>query len=297
MLILLGLAVVFGSVIAGFMLEHGHPLVLMQPSEVLIVAGASVGIAVIANPRRNLKRLLQAAASVRRAHEYSSAYYLELLKVLYALFYVGRRGGPSALEKHVDDPAHSEAFSAYPLVLNDQPTLVFLCDSLRIATSAGINADEMRWLTALDAGVQGSQDRQPVRALATVADSLPGLGIVAAVLGVVVTMQSLGGAASEIGQKVAAALVGTFIGILLCYGVVGPLAGRLETMNRDRAECLEVLRTALVAYIRGASPLVAAEFARRTIPTDLRPSFDTMADELRRNVRLPQVQEAASPAA
>ena len=152
-------------------------------------------------------------------------------------------------------------------------------------TAAGLDSRELDHLMNLDIAVQRSGRQQPVGALMTVADSLPGLGIIAAVLGVVVTMQALGGPAGEIGQKVAAALVGTFLGILLCYGAVGPLAARLNALSRERIEYLEVVRIAMTVFATGASPIIAAEFARRSIPVDLRPTFETMDEELRRGIR------------
>jgi chemotaxis protein MotA len=151
-----------------------------------------------------------------------------------------------------------------------------------MAISAGLTGAELERLMTLDMDVQRSGRQQPLRVLTNVADSLPGLGIIAAVLGVVVTMQALGGPAGEIGQKVAAALVGTFLGILLCYGVIGPIANHLECLSKARSEYLQVLRVALTSFFHGASPIVAAEAARRTIPLDLRPTLDEMEKQLRR---------------
>jgi chemotaxis protein MotA len=171
-------------------------------------------------------------------------------------------------------------------VLSDAEATNFICDSFRMAISAGLSEQEVERLMAVDMEVQRSGRQQPLRVLISVADALPGLGIVAAVLGVVVTMQALGGPAQAIGHKVAAALVGTFFGILLCYGVVSPISSRLESMGKARMEYLQVLRVAITSFFRGASPLVAAESARRSIPLDLRPSLEEMETQLRRE-RIP----------
>jgi chemotaxis protein MotA len=193
----------------------------------------------------------------------------------------------------MEDPRQSEIFSENPVLANDPETLSFLCDSYRIATAAGLDAGEVEKLLALDLEVQRGGRNQPVNVLMHLADSLPGLGIVAAVLGVVVTMQALGGPASEVGHKVAAALVGTFLGILLCYGLVAPLATHLQQINRTRTEILHVIRAGLLAFFRGCSPIVAAEFARRAVPLDLRPSFELTETELRRNTHVPSVSREA----
>lgn len=285
--ILAGLLVVFGSVLAGFMIEEGHPLVLAQPAELLIIIGAGAGTVLVANPRRSLRNVAEALGSLRRPPPISRQFYLELLKLLYVAFAVSQRNGVAELERHMEDPRQSEIFSENPILANDPETLAFLCDSFRIATAAGLDAGEVERLLALDLEVQRSGRNQPVNVLMHLADSLPGLGIVAAVLGVVVTMQALGGPASEVGHKVAAALVGTFLGILLCYGLVAPLATHLQQINRARTEVLHVIRAGLLAFLRGCSPIVAAEFARRGVPLDLRPSFELTETELRRNTHVP----------
>jgi len=282
MLILAGLVVVLGSVLAGYLMERGSIFVLMQPAELLIICGGALGILLVSNPRRNLRVLASAVASLRWRHGPDAEGYLAVLRLLYVLFQFSRRAGVAALETHVETPRRSEIFRPCPQVLRDKAALDFICDSWRIGIAAGLDGGEMERLMSLDLEVQRSGRHQPARMLGTLADSLPGLGIVAAVLGVVVTMRALGGPASEIGQKVAAALVGTFLGILLCYGVVGPLSTHLECLNRERTEYLHAIRASIVAFFHGASPMVAAEAGRRSIPLDLRPSFDVMERHLRR---------------
>jgi chemotaxis protein MotA len=288
-LILAGLLVVLGSVLAGYLLEHGNIFVLLQPAELLIIAGGALGIILVSNPRRNLLALFRAMIFIRRHRPHTEEGYLVVLKLLYVLFQYSRRAGLPGLEPHVEAPHKSEIFRACRAVLADEGVVDFICDSFRIAIAAGLDSNDMERLMALDVEVQRSGRQQPVRALVTVADSLPGLGIIAAVLGVVVTMRALGGPAGEIGQKVAAALVGTFLGILLCYGVVGPLASHLECLNRARGEYLQVVRVAIVSFFHGGSPMVSAEAARRSIPLDVRPSFDEM-ERLLRKAKIPAVR-------
>ncbi|MBS1877072.1 MAG: flagellar motor stator protein MotA [Acidobacteria bacterium] len=291
LLIIGGVVVVLASVAAGFLLENGKPLVLFQPAEFLIIVGGALGILVAGNPKRNLSRLLQAVKEMGRKSSYTRQLYLEALKVLYVLFSFGRRKGLGALASKLEKPDNCDLLAQYPEFLNDREALAFLCDSIRVAEVAGLESDELDELMAVDLDVQRNVSQQLVSAISRVADSLPGLGIVAAVLGVVVTMQAIEGPAAQIGHKVAAALVGTFLGILLCYGVVGPVASHLSARNRARAEYLHVLRAGLVAFQKGASPVVAAEYSRRSIPSDLRPSFDAMEYELRRNTRVPETSE------
>lgn len=292
LLIIGGVVVVLASVAAGFLLENGQPLVLFQPAEFLIIVGGSIGILLAGNPRRNLSRLIDALKAMNGKHAYSPAVYQQALKVLYVMFSFGRRKGLGALASKLEKPENCDLLSQYPEFVEDGEALTFLCDSIRLAEVAGLEPEELDELMAVDLDVQRNVSQQLVHSLSRVADSLPGLGIVAAVLGVVVTMQSIEGPAAQIGHKVAAALVGTFLGILLCYGVVGPVASHLGAWNKSRAEYLHVLRAGVVAFQKGASPVVAAEYARRSIPSDLRPTFDAMEYELRRNTRIPENTEA-----
>ncbi len=292
MLVIIGLVIVLGAVALGYVLEQGQLLVLLQPAELIIIAGAGIGILLVSNPPRNLRKIFSAIWSLHRRSPHSLDFYLDVLKLLYVLLAYAQRQGVAVLEQHVEDPDSSSIFSEHSALFQDDAALLFLCDSIRTVTSTGIDAEELDRVMAVDLEVQRAGRQQAVHSLLNVADSLPGLGIVAAVLGVVVTMQALGGPASEIGHKVAAALVGTFLGILLCYGVVGPIATNLQNRNRGRLEVLQVIRAALSASLRGCSPIVAAEFARRSIPIELRPTYEHMENELRRNTRLPAIRVA-----
>ena len=210
-----------------------------------------------------------------------------------------RKEGLLSVEMDVEKPAESAIFKSNPDFLNNHHARDFVCDTLRTAITGGVEPFEMDQMMELDMEVHHHDATQPVSALATVADALPGLGIVAAVLGVVITMEAIGGSPDKIGSKIAAALVGTFLGIFLCYGVVGPLAARLEHLNEGRTQLLQVLRTGMVSFAYGASPILAVEYARRSIPVEQRPSFTEMESNIRRSARIPTVAVpgASDPAA
>ncbi|HEV2448343.1 MAG TPA: MotA/TolQ/ExbB proton channel family protein, partial [Candidatus Sulfopaludibacter sp.] len=189
----------------------------------------------------------------------------------------------------VEDPRQSKIFTNHPEFLRDEVTRDFVCDSLRMLVIGITTPHELDQLMDLDLDVQRRGRSEPVSALNSLADALPGLGIVAAVLGVVITMEAIGGSPETVGQKVAAALVGTFLGILLCYGVVGPAASRLGHLGESQAQFLQVLRIAMVSFARGASPILAVEYARRSIPIELRPSFLEMEKTIKREAKIPPV--------
>jgi chemotaxis protein MotA len=208
--------------------------------------------------------------------------------MLYEVFVYSKRArGIMQLEADIEQPESSPIFSNHPLFLRDRVTRDFVCDSLRMLVIGATTPQELDRLMDLDIDIQSRGRYEPVNALGAVAEALPGLGIVAAVLGVVITMGALGGSPESIGQKVAAALVGTFLGILLCYGVVGPVASRLEHVSEGQAQFQQVLRIAIVAYARGATPLLALEFARRSIPVEFRPSFVEMETAIKRDAIIP----------
>ena len=287
MLALIGIALVFLAVLGGFALERGNLFVLLQPAEVLIVGGAALGITLAANPPAVLRKIAKDARRVFRASPYNREYFLRHLRMLYEVFVYTRRAGPTALESDVEDPDNSRIFTNHPGFLRDHVTRDFVCDSLRMLVIGITSPHELDQLMDLDIDVQRRSRQDPVTALSALADALPGLGIVAAVLGVVITMEAIGGSPDTVGQKVAAALVGTFLGILGCYGVVGPAAARLAHLSESETQFLQVLRVAMVAFARGASPILAVEYARRSIPIELRPTFLDMEKTIKRDARIP----------
>jgi chemotaxis protein MotA len=273
MFAIIGIVIVFGCIVAGYLMEHGNLKVLLQPAELVIILGAAIGTVLIANPLHILKKLAGGVAATFGGSPFNKERYMDSLKLMYELFSRARKEGLMALEADSDNPEQSAIFSKYPKFLKDHHALAFVCDALRMAASGGIEAFDADQMMELDMEVHHHDATQPVAALSTMADSLPGLGIVAAVLGVVITMGALGGPPEEIGRKVAAALVGTFLGILLCYGLIGPIASNMSKIAEDEHAYYHVLRVMLVALLKGTAPSVAIEIGRRAIPSHLRPSF------------------------
>jgi chemotaxis protein MotA len=273
---ILGILVVFGAVIGGFLMEQGKLLVLVQPSELVIIGGAAVGTILVANPLPTIIKIFRSVFKVLGGNPYGKAYYLESLKMLNDIFQFARKSGMAKLEEDVENPQKSATFSKYPKMLKDHHLLHFVCDTLRMAVSGVVPPYDLDALLENDIDVHHHEQMVPVRALSTVADALPGLGIVAAVLGVVITMGALSGPPEQIGEKVGAALVGTFLGILLSYGVVAPLAANIEKMVDAGTQFYQVMRAGLMAFAKGMAPPIAVEFARRAIPHEVRPTFREM---------------------
>jgi len=281
MLVIVGIVIVIGAIAGGYLMEHGKLLVLMQPAELMIIFGAAVGTVVVANPLPTLKKILGGLLGVFSGGPYTKPYYLENLKMIYELYNLARKSGTAKLEEEVDNPTKGQVLSKYPKFLKSHHALCFLCDTLRTAVSGGVEPFEIDSMMEIDLEVHHRESNEPVSALSTMADSLPGLGIVAAVLGVVITMGALGGPKEEIGHKVAAALVGTFLGILLCYGIFGPLASAMGKQNTAEGHYMGFLRMAALAFVKGLSPMMAVEMARRAIPTGVRPTFQEMESTCR----------------
>ena len=276
MFIIIGIVVVFGSIVAGYLMEHGNLRVLLQPAELIIIGGAAVGTLLIANPLHVVKKIAGGVANSLKGSQFSKVFYLETLKMCYEILNKARKDGLLAIESDIEEPDKSAVFSKYPQFLKNHHTRDFVCDTLRMAVTGGIDPFDLDQMMDLDMEVSHRVDNAPIAALSTVADALPGLGIVAAVLGVVITMGALGGPPEEIGHKVAAALVGTFLGILLCYGLVGPLAANMAKRAEEEHAYIYVVRVVLISFIKGAAPIQALEFGRRAIPGYLRPDFNDM---------------------
>jgi chemotaxis protein MotA len=272
MFTIIGILVVFGAVVAGYLMERGNRLVLVQPAELIITGGAGIGTILIANPVHILKKLTRGITGTFKGSSYTQEWYTQTLK-MYEPFMRARKDGLMALETDSDNPEQSAIFSKYPNFLKDHHALACVCDSVRMASSGGIEPFDADQMIETDMDVHHHEAAQPVTALSTMADSLPGLGIVAAVLGVVITMGALGGPPEEIGHKVAAALVGTFLGILLCYGLIGPISQNMNKAAEDEHAYYQVLRVMIVAFMKGTAPSMAVEIGRRAIPGHVRPTF------------------------
>jgi chemotaxis protein MotA len=294
MFAIIGIVIVFGSVIGGFLMEKGHMQVLLQPAELLIIAGAATGTLLVANPIHIIKGIAAGLLGALKGSPFTKSRYLNALKMMYQFLNKVRKEGLLSVENDVEKPTESAIFKNYPEFLADHHARDFVCDTLRTAITGGVDPFDMDQMMELDMQVHHHEATLPVSALTTVADALPGLGIVAAVLGVVITMGALGGPPEEIGEKVAAALVGTFLGILLCYGVAGPLSSSMAKTADEQNEYLHVLRVLLLAFLKGSAPMIAIEMGRRAIPAHVRPSFDEMEKNCKGAATAPAAEAAAA---
>ena len=273
MISIVGILVVFGAVIGGFLMEKGQLAVLIQPAELVTIGGAALGTLIAANPMHILKGLGAGMMAIISGSPFNKQRYVETLKMMFDLFTKARKEGLVAIEADIEGADKSPIFAQYPKFMKDHHIKDFVCDTMRMAITGGVLAFDVDQMMELDMEVHHHSTGQTTGALSTVADALPGLGIVAAVLGIVITMGALGGPPEEIGHKVAAALVGTFLGILMCYGVLGPLASAMTKMNEEEHAYYHILRVVMLAFMKGTTPILAVELARRAIPAHNRPSF------------------------
>jgi len=282
MFTIVGLVVVIGSVLLGYTMHHGKLGVLWQVTEFIIIGGAGIGSMIISNPPAVLSRTLKAVLGLLKPNPFDAKAYQELLQLLYEIFQTARKDGLIALEPHIEEPEKSSLFSRFPGFMHHHQAVSLLCDTLKVLLTGAVEDHHLAEILDLDLERMHEEEHQVPAALTRVSDAMPGFGIVAAVLGVVITMGSIGGAASEIGEKVAAALVGTFLGILLSYGMIGPLAIAIENRGRAEGAYLSCIRTALLAFARGDAPMTCVEFARRSIEPGDRPSFSELESLTRR---------------
>lgn len=282
MSLLIGFVVVIGSVIGGFVLGHGHLGALWQPNELVIIGGAAVGAFVIGNSPTVIFAVLKGLPALVRGPRYRKREYMELLALLHELFGKARKEGLLGLEQDIEDPAQSPVFCEYPRLLREHHLIEFIQDNVRLVVGGNISPLELETLMDVEIDTHHTEAEQPGAALTKLADSLPGFGIVAAVLGIVVTMASLNdGDAAMIGAHVAGALVGTFLGILLAYGFVGPAAAAMESLARDDGKALECIKVGILAMLQGYPPQLAVELARKTLFSTVRPSFAELDGHLR----------------
>jgi chemotaxis protein MotA len=277
--VLIGFIIVLGSVLGGYAIHSSNFAVLVQPNELLIIFGAGVGALIASNSSFSIKLT---AGGLK--HVFSNgptrAKYMDMLALLYGLFAKMQREGIISVEKDIEQPESSALFQRFPTMAKDRHACFFIGDTLRIYLTTG-NAGELDKLMGVDMSAMHDEELIPAHGLSHMADSLPGLGIVAAVLGIVVTMSHINDGADVLGRSVAAALVGTFLGILLCYGFVGPLGSKLEVLAHENHLFYRAMREALAASVRGSSPIVALEYGRRAIPLTFRPTFLEMEQKLK----------------
>jgi chemotaxis protein MotA len=273
MLVIVGMLIVAGSVVGGYLLEGGPLAVLIQPIEVLIIVGAAVGTLVISTPVVQLRALVAAILGLLKGSAPTRAAFMEALALQYEIFVNARKHGFIALERDIAEPETSSIVSKYPAFLARHHAVAFLTDSLRLLVDGAVAPADLDLLLDREIETHHEEAARPAATLAKVGDTLPGLGIVAAVLGIVIAMGSIDGPAEVMGHKVAVALVGTFMGVLLAYGFVNPLAVSLEGAIEGDANYLACLKAGVVAFAKGSPPSVAVEFARRVIGSHARPSL------------------------
>jgi chemotaxis protein MotA len=282
MIALIGSIIVCACVLGGFLISGGNLLLLWHPSEVLVIGGAALGAFITSNPIKVVKASVSGAIGLFKKPSYDRAAYVDLLKLIYDLLVKSRKEGLLAIEADIEDPAKSNVFSKYPAVLADHHMLEFITDCLRLMVGGNLDPQELESLLEYELETHHKEAHEPSHAVQGVADALPGFGIVAAVLGIVNTMASLEGAeTAEIGAKVGAALVGTFLGILIAYGFVGPIASAMGHRAHEEGKAFEVVKMALVASVRGYPPQVAVEFARKLLFSEVRPTFSDLENHLK----------------
>jgi chemotaxis protein MotA len=278
----LGLAIVFGSIILGYTMHGGNVGVLIQVTEYIIIGGAGFGAMLIGNGPSVVMRTFKSVMGLLKPTAFNRTAYAELLQVLYEVFYTARRDGLVGIESHIEDPDKSELFRRYPSFHSNHHAVGFLADTMKVMLTGAVEDHHLSEILELDLERYHEEAMVVPNALNRVGDAMPGFGIVAAVLGVVITMGHIGGSASEVGESIAAALVGTFLGILLSYGVIGPIALAIEGRAKGEDSYMRCIRTALLSFSRGDPPITSVEFARRNIEPEDRPSFAELEEMTRK---------------
>ncbi|PAV26461.1 chemotaxis protein MotA [Tamilnaduibacter salinus] len=281
MALILGSIIVMASVLGGYVLSKGQLMALWQPYEVLIIFGAAIGAFIISHPMHLIKETAGRIMRLLTGSPFNKALYLDLLSLLYDLFDKSRKQGVMAIEEDVDNPEGSQIFTRYPAILKQEELVAFIVDYMRIISSGNMAPHELEGLMDNELEKRQNELHEPGHAVGGVADALPGLGIVAAVLGIVITMGLLGGPPEQIGVKVAAALVGTFLGIFMGYGFVGPTSKALEHQAHEEFASYDCAKNAILATVSGQAPQMAIEFGRKALPTDMRPGFQELNDHVR----------------
>lgn len=278
---IIGFVIVVVAVIGGYLLEHGNLAVLFQPIELLIIGGAALGGFLISNPMKIIKATVGSIPSIFANTGHTKGDYIDALMLLNGVFYKIRQQGLVSIESDVDDPEKSALFNKYPAILKNDRAIDLITDTLRTVMTTTIAAHELEALIDTELETYEEEILAPSKAINAVADSLPGLGIVAAVLGIVLTMGKMKEPPEVLGQSVGAALVGTFLGVLLCYGFVGPMGKNVEHSAYEKICYLHVLKVALISFLGGSAPKVAVEFGRRVVPTNVQPSFLELEEAMR----------------
>lgn len=283
MLVIVGYIIVMGSVFGGFVLSGGHVAVLFQPLELLMIGGAAVGSALVGNNSKSLKAALKALPGVLKGSKFNRQLYMELMTMLFDVLTKVRKEGLMSIEGDIDKPEESPLFSKYPAVLADHHMMEFLCDYLRLMVSGNMDAFQIENLMDNELETHHHEGAVPAHFMAKLGDGLPAFGIVAAVMGVVHTMESVGIPPAELGILIAHALVGTFLGILLAYGFIGPLATLLEQQLDESSKALQCIKVTLLASLNGYAPALAVEFGRKVLYSTERPTFSELEDHIKQS--------------
>lgn len=282
MLILIGVFVVLVSAIGGFMLGKGNPLVLLEAySEFVIILGIALGVLIIASPGHVLKEIVNKLKATLAGNHTGRAEFTEMLKLLYEIFMVGRRNGLIALEEHIMEPERSSIFKRYPAILNHPERLEFLCNGLKPVIDGKIKPDQLENLMLAELESKSNEADHPVHVLQLVGDSLPGIGIVAAVLGIINTMRSIAEGPEKVGEHVAGALTGTLLGVFAAYGFVNPMANRVKFNNAADEQCLRCIMQAVAGFAKGLAPMTAVEVARRSLDSNVQPNAQELEASLK----------------
>lgn len=282
MFLIVGLAIVFGSIVVGYTMHEGELAVLIQVNEFIIIGGAGIGALIVGNKPSTVKGIITHVLGLLKPNPYNRTAFVELLQVLYDVFYAARKDGLVGIESHVEDPKASELFQRYPSFHKNDHALSFLTDTMKVLLTGAVDDHHLSEILEMDLEQHHHEAMVVPHALTTVGDAMPGFGIVAAVLGVIITMGKIGGSPEAVGESVAAALVGTFLGILLAYGVIGPMASAIESRVGAEERYMATIRTALLSFARGDPPITSVEFARRSIEPEDRPSFTELEEMTRR---------------
>ena len=281
MLILIGGIIVLASTLGGFMIAGGKPLVLLHVSEFVVILGVAAGVLVIASPGHVLKEIIHKLKVAIGGKSDGEKEFTELLKLLYEIFMVGRRNGLIALEEHIMDPKKSSLFARYPTILNHHERLEFICNGLKPVIDGKIKPDQLEDLMDAELKAKSNEAEHPVHILHLVGDSLPGIGIVAAVLGIINTMAAISEGPEKVGERVAAALTGTLLGIWVAYGFVNPLANRIKFNNAGDEQYLKCIKQAVAGFAKGLAPMTAVEIARRSLDSNVQPGATELETTLK----------------
>lgn len=281
MLIIVGAIIVLASTLGGFMLAGGRPILLLHLSEFVVILGISGGVVVIASPAHVLKEVLHKTLVALKGKSDGMKEFSDLLKLLYEIFMIGRRSGLIALEEHVMEPKKSAIFQKYPSVLNNHERLEFICNGLKPVIDGKIKPDQLSELMEAELDAKAVEAEHPLHVLQLVADSLPAIGIVAAVLGIINTMSAIAEGPEAVGEKVAAALTGTLLGIFIAYGFVSPLGARLKSIVASDEQFLRCIMQAVAGFAKGLAPLTAVEIARRSLDSHVQPNGVELEKELK----------------